>query len=624
MINKRERIESLIKETMTDFEWYVFPKYIDNYKVYLWFILDRLWDIESWQSNVDYPLVASIVDTMFANIYDSSVKFNISDRKLRELCNKAYDFRQTWKNVISEVAKEAFICWKAFARDFLLKEESEEDFSNLWIKLNISIKKPTIEYISIFDVFYDRSMGIKRSPFKITRTYITWEDIKRRSKMLWMKKIIKKDDTEEQQEQKIKSIDSLIDKVILTAKDTKKPFSLFNCNLVKDLSNTSPILLNKLRSESAIKNTFLQFSWSSDNLKDKNNFFLSKDQNVFEFVVYTDSEDMYYYVDWILLFEWKKTHNIWEIREVRYSIIPWTWNSQGIADKVWWLQYMLNGLWNAYLDNTKMLLSDMYEVVWNSPFVRNWKIDFKKFWAFRVNQHNSVRRMEMWVKEFSPLNYIQSWVEIWQQISWVNQYIMGWQWRAERVSGWVDLILNQYKSKLTPLTDSINQMMSDVARSWILTYLKYFTSSELLKLWINIENIENDKWKQIWFKVNWIDIRDLLDEDNISFSFDALHKIELENKRAALKENFQYVLQYAQNKTNLPEYMKAILWFDFDIDKIFLDEWFKEWSATSIVEWEEKIEGLLQSEDTLREEWPVQYNENALTENDLSELENII
>jgi hypothetical protein len=78
--------------------------------------------------------------------------------------------------------------------------------------------------------------------------------------MLWMKKVIKKDDTEEQQAEKIKKIESLIDKVILTAKDTKKPFSLYNCNLVKDLSNTSPILLNKLRSESAIKNTYLQFS----------------------------------------------------------------------------------------------------------------------------------------------------------------------------------------------------------------------------------------------------------------------------------------------------------------------------------------------------------------------------
>jgi hypothetical protein len=337
--------------------------------------------------------------------------------------------------------------------------------------------------------------------------------------------------------------------------------------------------------------------------------------------VYTDSEDMYYYVDWILLFEWKKTHNIWEIREVRYSIIPWTWNSQWVSDKVWWLQYMLNWLWNAYLDNTKMLLSDMYEVVWNSPFVRNWKIDFKKFWAFRVNQHNSVRRMEMWVKEFSPLNYIQSGVEIWQQISWVNQYIMWWQWRAERVSGWVDLILNQYKSKLTPLTDSINQMMSDVARSWILIYLKYFTSSELLKLWINIVNIDNDKWKQIWFTVNWIDVKDLLDEDNISFSFDALHKIELENKRAALKENFQYVLQYAQNKTNLPEYMKAILWFDFDIDKIFLDEAFKEWTTIATIKNIEEEEWQI-TEEMFSKEQP--YDENVVSEADISELENII
>ena len=29
------------------------------------------------------------------------------------------------------------------------------------------------------------------------------------------------------------------------------------------------------------------------------------------------------------------------------------------------------------------------------------------------------------------------------------------------------------------------------------------------------------------------------------------YKVELENKRAALKENFQYILQYAQDKVNL-------------------------------------------------------------------------
>lgn len=45
---------------------------------------------------------------------------------------------------------------------------------------------------------------------------------------------------------------------------------------------------------------------------------------------------------------------------------------------------------------------------------------------------------------------------------------------------------NQYKSKLTPITDSIDQMMGNVARSWILMFFKYFTKDELGKYGIEI------------------------------------------------------------------------------------------------------------------------------------------
>ena len=234
-------------------------------------------------------------------------------------------------------------------------------------------------------------------------------------------------------------------------------------------------------------------------------------------------------------------------------------------------------MWNAFLDNTKMSLSDMYEVVGNSPFVRNGKIEFKKFWALKVNAPNSIRRLELWTKDFAPLNYMQVMTEFGQQRSWVNQYLLGWQWRAERVSGWVDLILNQYKSKLTPITDSINMMMWNMARSWVLMFLKYFSRAELLKKKISIVDIMDEGWKNIIsFSVNGKDVRDIIDEDNITFTFDALYKVEQENRRAALKENLQYLLQYTQDKVNLPELMKATLWMDFEIDNIFKDQSYKE------------------------------------------------
>jgi len=71
--------------------------------------------------------------------------------------------------------------------------------------------------------------------------------------MLWSKKLIKKTMTEEEVNAEYKKIDALIDKVLLTAKDKdQKPFSFYNCNTVKDLSNVSPLLINKMRTESNI------------------------------------------------------------------------------------------------------------------------------------------------------------------------------------------------------------------------------------------------------------------------------------------------------------------------------------------------------------------------------------
>lgn len=86
-------IKTVINDTILDFHNFEFPKYIGNYKKYLGFMADRLASLESWQSNVDYPLVASVVDTMFGNIFDFGYEFGINEPKLKKLCTGSFDFR---------------------------------------------------------------------------------------------------------------------------------------------------------------------------------------------------------------------------------------------------------------------------------------------------------------------------------------------------------------------------------------------------------------------------------------------------------------------------------------------------------------------------------------------------
>ena len=131
---------------------------------------------------------------------------------------------------------------------------------------------------------------------------------------------------------------------------------------------------------------------------------------------------------------------------------------------------------------------------------------------------------------------------------------------------------NQYKSKLTPITDSIDQMMGNIARSWILMYFKFFTKPELMELGLDIQEVyeknEKDQNKFVTFTVNGIDIKTIIDERNITFTYNSLSKLTKENSRAAIKESLMALLQYAGPKMNIDELVKVLTGADFDPDNI--------------------------------------------------------
>lgn len=159
-----------------------------------------------------------------------------------------------------------------------------------------------------------------------------------------------------------------------------------------------------------------------------------------------------------------------------------------------------------------------------------------------------------------------------EQRSGVNNYITGGAGSVERVAGGIDIKFNQYKSKLTPITDSIDQMMGNIARSWVLMYLKYFTIDELKKMDIEVLEVfekdedQTDKFKT--FTINGIELESIIDERNITFTFNSLNKLTKENSRAAIKESLMPLLQYAGNQMNVDELIKVLAGQDFDPDNI--------------------------------------------------------
>lgn len=78
--------------------------------------------------------------------------------------------------MFKEVTKEILITGKGYVKDYLLKEENTETFFGK--KVTQVIKKPSMYYVSIFDVMYDRTKGLTNSPYTIVRTFATGASIK--------------------------------------------------------------------------------------------------------------------------------------------------------------------------------------------------------------------------------------------------------------------------------------------------------------------------------------------------------------------------------------------------------------------------------------------------------------
>lgn len=559
-----EKVKRVIQETMVEFHNNDFKKYIANYKKYLQFTGDRLQWLLNWQSNTDYPLVSSVVDTMFGNIFDFWYEFWINDPVIKRICNDAFDFRWAGKEAFREISKEILIVWKAFSKDYLIKEDCVDTFFDREIKTQIKV--PSIQYVSVFDVMYDRSKGIKNSPFKIIRTFMTGEQIQSKYRALFLYG---------KSEDQIKIIDKKIEMMLKKFKEsTWTRFSSYDYNPVKMLTSISQ-LVNSWKKDYSFDIPLVDAKtinriWDSWTLndEDKNNYFLETNQSNYEVIDYTTSNKRYLFINWNLFWYGKRIKWIGEIQEASFSNIPWTWNANGVADNLGWLQDIQASLWNAFIDNIKLILGPMFKISWNVPIGKDGTIDFRKFRAIKTTGQNDIEKIQLGVTDFAPINFMQMVQSVSEQRSGVNNYVMWGQWTIERVSGGIDMKYNQYKSKLTPITDSIDQIMGNTARAWIMYLFKFFTKEELAKLGVTIEEKIDDKWQFETILVNKNDIRDYLDERNITFTYNSLHRLTKENSRADIKEALPFILQYASDKINFEELIKVLTWQDFDPDAI--------------------------------------------------------
>lgn len=356
---------------------------------------------------------------------------------------------------------------------------------------------------------------------------------------------------------------------------------MFDYNPVKSLTSTTQFLnsdsqfsynLPFAKNATEIRAGYSMDGTTSANDETKNNYFLNAKTSTYELIEYSACDEKTIFINGNVIFTGSKEYNLGEIREANFSLIPGTGNANGVADNLGGLQDINNMLWNAFLDNIKLVMGPMFKISGNIPMGKNGTLDFKKFRAFRSNGSSDIEKIQLGVTDFAPINFMQVVQSFSEQRSGVNNYITGGAGSVERVAGGIDIKFNQYKSKLTPITDSIDQMMGNIARSWILMYLKYFTIEELKKMGVDIVEVfvKDDKGvdKFAGFTVNGIDLESVIDERNITFTFNSLSKLTKENSRAAIKESLMPLLQYAGDKIDVGELIKVLVGQDFDPDKI--------------------------------------------------------
>lgn len=565
MITQERKIMDLCKQVIPYFEKTFFNRYIQDYKDYLWYKWDRQREIQDWQTNVVFPLISWMVDTMYASIYDSKFKFTLTWDWIKwtdKLLNHAFDYDSKWKQSLMDAAKECIITWKWFLEPYFMYYKEKKVVR--WKNYGKVIKRPVVDYVSIFDVFYDYNWLVEESPFIIKRSILSKQGILKRYwvKLWW-------------------NANAIIDAI--TSSDVLEQYSQYDINRVKHIIAYEEMIKNSKTSIITIVPTFReQWYAEQDTIDSRNNVFAIdyKKNAVYEVIEHNDDTTTTVLVDWKLLFS--KPRVLWLswplIQSFSFNQIPWTSDSLWISSMNKDNQMVSNSLFNIYLDNLKMQIAPMFESVgWLNSFLGNKnKIEYAPYKVVPTNTPWSLRKVDLWIWWFEPVNAIQFMSTVSRERVGINEYVMWVQWKVERIAWWVDMLFNQFKSRLMPLTNSINTWMGRIAKIILLMYATYYKESELKELWLE----------------DTLDMVKFLDEKNVKFQLSSLNLLENEEKLEYLNNNLMNLAWLRQDETwkptiNIQELVKALLTKEIDTDAIltpkempaqqFNPQWWLSW-----------------------------------------------
>ncbi len=607
-----DKITNLVHQNIIEFHNYEYSRHVESYKKYIWDVRERATKIKGWQMNVSYPLTAMMVDTIFSTVFDFDYQLKLKSENLTRACIDAFDYKWRWKKILWLVTKEWIITGQWVMRDFIYNKEN--NYTILDEEISVVEKSPTIEYVSVFNIMYDRLRWLEDSDYVIIRQFLSIDDIIKKS---WL--------SSEKKDWWISDAEKARNKIEKLKWPNNAAFSYLNYEAIKWLlfSHKFADMVEKWNKDKN-KNytTSLQYvdkNWLNENLCsdwEKNMLLNSPYLNDFdmknELVEVIIWQDKHVFVNWIYIYTQEMMQWMFNIVSCKYNEMPWAWTSLWMSDILWKMQDTVTWMLNMFLDSLKLSNTMMFNQDWVLNKNKSAKIDIENWKILTWN----IRRIDLWWSDFSSMNWIQALQWIAQSLTWVSQMIIWWDARVQRIAWAFDFAFAQYKSRLTPFTDSIDQAMSKVVKWWVLQYLNYYSKEELEELYgINVEKI-TEKWTVTDMLIDWTSIKEIINENNISFKFDSMFNLKKESQKQIIMDVVQILEQYKkgwENKVNVDALWRMLAW-DMDITpedvlNIYPDKWNK---------WTEDVEDLINIEEW--EEWTIEDVEEIIWQ-DLANVE---
>lgn len=508
------RILNFVKTYYADHLW---EKWVQAYKNYFMYKIDRQLKIKDFQTNIKSPVTKMYVDAMWTGVYDNIINFRVigRDREDQKKAEKVKAFLE-WGFSVSNSReefmtslKEALICWPSYLKIGYVDRQKKIKYKKDFKVQEHVIKEqyPYVKYASIFNIFHDPTVErFEDSPYVIER------------------KILNKDNVKKYYSSIIKDVDKKIDFAIAHP----MYFSNYDYNKIKHTLFWNRDYITR---------------YVLDNNMDMDTFtrnYLSIDYqgNYLEVIEFRTNEEL------IILFNGREAYawatnlpiNKKPYTCIQYNKAPGLAFGNGVGTSIADIQWLVDELLNLQMDNTKFQIAPMYQKIkgWDF-FSQNSKkgIEYTPFGVVETNTEAGIKRLELGSPEFTGTNMVQFLLQLWEMSEWVNSYTMGYQNKVERSATWVSALVQAFKSRLLPLVESMNQALANIAEMWIAIAVT------LMKRDFTVR-VMNQEGEAVFKDIS---LDDLLGKYDIEFDAQALKSATREVRRSQLSELLPIAMQ---------------------------------------------------------------------------------